>query len=926
MDVHHNAPPSTPHWRLALLAAIVLAVCLFYTIAPAYLAPYPGFTWTRDGTIDSLEPCELHPAWCKANQDTLQMGDQLLTIGSLIYADCISTWHEIPFYGYGPGEYVSITFRRDGQEHTVDWQMLGPTGESRTERIVWSLALYSPFWLAGTIILLFLRPRDLRWRLMTAFNYVAAVWIAIGAYSITHIAYSGFLLRAFAWLLLPIYLHLHLAVPSSLLGSRLHRLLPLLYVASIILILLQFLQILPVDAFTLGLLVAFLGSTGILIARLSARSPASDKPAARLMLVGTGLALGPGTILWVVPALLGMPLPTGLTLAIIGFAIPLLPFFYIYALFKHRLGPLEFRANRLLGLYSFILLYACAFTLAFYIGNQLPESPDNLAITELVISASFLIGALPLYGHFQRLIDRLAYGVRYQPDDIIPVFAHRIPTALSLEALTDLLADEIAPSLFIRESAVYLVADKDARLLYARGVSPSETTETASQLDQLMAEAGQYRPQAAGPHGAFDWVRLVIPLETRQRVIGAWLFGRRDPDDYYPQSDVKLLDTLASQVAIALENAQLYAQAHQQVAERERAEQTARESEEMVRALLNATTESVFLLDTQLTILALNQTAARRFGKDVDEFVGLSTGDLVTREILPSEIATFRTAQLDEVIRSGDPVRFEDERAGNIFNTSVYPILDATGNVVQLAIFARDITAQRAAEQQAIHVERLAAVGRLASSLAHEINNPLQAIRANLELTLDFDLEPNERREYLGAIREEIGRLTEISQRMLNLAHQSSDTRSPVPMALLVERALALMREQLQRARIQVTVDLPDDLLPVSVAPDQITQVLLNLAINAVEAMPNGGHLHVAARPYGSMVALTLINDSPPLPPEHIARIFDPFFTTKMDGAGLGLYISRQIIQRHGGMMGVENLENDQGVAFTLTLPRADEA
>jgi signal transduction histidine kinase len=159
---------------------------------------------------------------------------------------------------------------------------------------------------------------------------------------------------------------------------------------------------------------------------------------------------------------------------------------------------------------------------------------------------------------------------------------------------------------------------------------------------------------------------------------------------------------------------------------------------------------------------------------------------------------------------------------------------------------------------------------------------------------------------------------------MLNLAHQSSDTRQPVPMALLVERALALMHEQLQRTHIQVTVDMPDDLLPVSVAPGQIIQVLLNLAINAVEAMPNGGHLHVAARVYGSMIALTMINDSPPLPPEHIARIFDPFFTTKMDGAGLGLYISRQIIQRHDGTIGVENLENGQGVAFTLTLPRAD--
>ncbi len=354
------------------------------------------------------------------------------------------------------------------------------------------------------------------------------------------------------------------------------------------------------------------------------------------------------------------------------------------------------------------------------------------------------------------------------------------------------------------------------------------------------------------------------------------------------------------------------------VAELQRVEKSLRESEETARALLNASTDPALLLDPDSTIVALNEAAAESLGRSASELVGTYVFDL-----FPPDVAEHRKNRHAQVIRLGKPARYEDEREGRWFDSSVYPVFDAGGKVVQLAIFARDITKRKQAEQQAARAERLAAIGRLAAALAHEINNPLQAIRTNLELVLDFDLEPDEHKEYLHVVSQEIQRLTEVARRVLDFAQPADDTRYPVPIAHLIQETLKLMGKQLQLARIQATTDLPADLPSVFVAPDQILQVLLNLSVNAIEAMPDGGHLHIAARADENIVELALTNDGSPIPAEHIERIFDPFFTTKPDGAGLGLSISHTIVHRHGGTISVKNLKDHRGVTFTITLPIA---
>ncbi len=586
MNTHNSGLPRIPNWRLVSLSALVLLLCLFYTYAHVFWVPEPGITFNTKWIVTSIDPCDTYPGWCEANQggfQALQVGDQLIAIGHLTYQDYWDDKRRVLFDGYGPGESVPITLSRDGDRQAINWRMPVFISTNRARRLT-GLLFYLPFWLAGTVVLLLLQPRDRRWRLLVSFNYLTAFWLAVGMVSSWQVAASSLVLHAVTWLMAPVYLHLHLIVPTPLLRGRSRYFLPLLYTIAAILAVLELFQLLPTSAYALGLLLAIPGSLGLLLSRLFDRSSPSARLAVRLMLAGVGLAFGPGIALWLIPKLLNAPGPGGLTVTVAILAVPVLPLFYTYAIYKRHLGLLEFRANRLLSLYSFLLLYVSAFALVFSVGSQRLSLPDSSVVFGLAVSIVFVIAALPLRSRFQHLVDRLSYGTEHDPDDILRIFANRIPAALDRKALVPLLADEVAPSLLIRQSALVLLANGDTNLVYARGVSLSETPETPQQVRQLLAEAGRYRPPLAEAQDEYpdrhklDWVRLAVPLEIRKKTMGVWLFGRRDPDDYYPQHDIALLTALASQVAVAVENGRLYQEVQRELAERKRAEEALRKA------------------------------------------------------------------------------------------------------------------------------------------------------------------------------------------------------------------------------------------------------------------------------------------------------------------------------------------------------------
>jgi two-component system NtrC family sensor kinase len=243
----------------------------------------------------------------------------------------------------------------------------------------------------------------------------------------------------------------------------------------------------------------------------------------------------------------------------------------------------------------------------------------------------------------------------------------------------------------------------------------------------------------------------------------------------------------------------------------------------------------------------------------------------------------------------------------------------------ELADFAQELERSQA---QLIQAEKLAATGRLAASLSHEINNPLQAIHNCLHLVIDRPLADEKKKYYLSLAQSEVERLMTLVQRTLEFYRPSKGHAAPTDVTRLIETVLALSNKQLEHGHVRVQTQLQRDLPLLLAVPDQLTQVLLNLIINAVEAMPNGGLLTITAAAQDGWLTIDVKDTGAGLSPDEVAKIFEPFYTTKSDGTGLGLAVSYGIIQQHGGRIEVNSVPasadlstEGSGTTFTVRLP-----
>ncbi|MFN2299429.1 MAG: HD domain-containing phosphohydrolase [Anaerolineales bacterium] len=545
---------------LLLVSILALLICLFYAVAATYLSPIPGVEYDANWTVTGFADCQNNKdnqlQWCLENEATLQVGDQLLSVGGMTLEQYLQNPNVVPFTGYRPGDSATITFLHDGVASAGQWILVHPTFSDRFENLIQAL-VYLPFWMAGTAVLILIRPRDRRWLLLVIFNYITAIYLAVGM-SLSLVPYSSLIIHMLTWLIAPLYIHLHLEIPSPLFRSQRRPFLLLFYIAGATLGVLEIFQVLPGLMFYLGLIIAILGSLGLLMYRLLARLTAPERLALRLIFLGIGLAFLPGLLFVITPALTRGNPPPETALIATYLAIPLLPAFYFYAIYKRNLGGLEFRANRALSLYSFILLYSLAIIFVFSIASQSLRLADESLAFSLLVTLVFVIAAPGLRARFQQWFDTMAYGARHNPQDIVRDFALQLPAAFEPALLIRLLGRDVTPSLLIRESALYQKTENGFALFYADGINLPEKPLEFGEMETLIRSAGRYRPADRAAAAPISRVRLGNALKTRGKTRGGWLFGRRDPDDFYPHADILLLRTLGSQVAPMLENLRLY--------------------------------------------------------------------------------------------------------------------------------------------------------------------------------------------------------------------------------------------------------------------------------------------------------------------------------------------------------------------------------
>lgn len=224
-------------------------------------------------------------------------------------------------------------------------------------------------------------------------------------------------------------------------------------------------------------------------------------------------------------------------------------------------------------------------------------------------------------------------------------------------------------------------------------------------------------------------------------------------------------------------------------------------------------------------------------------------------------------------------------------------------------------------QAQLVQSEKLGATGRLAASLAHEINNPLQAIHSCLQLAVYFNLSQEKQSEYLHMASEEVERLIDIVTRILDFARPSSGTHQMLNINKIISQVLQLSGKHIAHHNWEVRQVLASDIPLIPLIPDQLAQVFLSIVLNAFDAMPEGGKLTIATRVRPEWVDAVFEDTGVGMNSELQAKIFEPFYTTKESRPGLGLAISYGIIERHGGRIDVQS-EVGKGSVFTVSLPR----
>jgi hypothetical protein len=263
-----------------------------------------------------------------------------------------------------------------------------------------------------------------------------------------------------------------------------------------------------------------------------------------------------------------------------------------------------------------------------------------------------------------------------------------------------------------------------------------------------------------------------------------------------------------------------------------------------------------------------------------------------------------------------------------LVNVATAPLRTPEGATAGSIIVIEDITSRVALEEQLQISEKMASIGLLAAGVAHEVNTPLTGISSFTQMLLEQADPDDPKTKVLEKIERQTFRAAKIVNGLLNLARPARVETGPVDLNVVVNDVLALLDHQFKSGRIQVRKELVTGVPPIVDGIEyKLQQVLLNLFLNARDAMPKGGWLSIGTRLENGSAIVEVSDTGSGIPAEHLSRIYDPFFTTKAlgKGTGLGLSITYGIVQEHGGSIACESAAG-QGTRFALTLPLAAAA
>lgn len=360
-------------------------------------------------------------------------------------------------------------------------------------------------------------------------------------------------------------------------------------------------------------------------------------------------------------------------------------------------------------------------------------------------------------------------------------------------------------------------------------------------------------------------------------------------------------------------------------------EKRASESSALLAAIVESSDDAIVSNNLDGTITSWNKGAERTFGYTAQEMIGQPISDLASANCKEDWAIVLDKIRQGRRVDHYETLRRHKDGSDVIVSLSVSPIRDSKGTIVGASKVARDITATRRAEQALRNADKLALAGRMAASIAHEINNPLEAI-TNLLFLLEHEDLPDDGRHYLTLAQHELTRVSHIASQTLGF-FRGAPGSSATPLDEIVDSAISLNIGRLSTCSV-VFEKRYDSVDPLYCNHGELRQVIVNLVANALDAMPTGGRLlvriHRASDPTTGAPGIRLVvaDTGCGMSPRTQRALFEPFYTTKgTTGTGLGLWVSSQIIARHKGRITLRSSQSPDhhGTVFSIFLPRLEE-
>ncbi|GAA3399710.1 PAS domain S-box protein [Paenibacillus hodogayensis] len=356
------------------------------------------------------------------------------------------------------------------------------------------------------------------------------------------------------------------------------------------------------------------------------------------------------------------------------------------------------------------------------------------------------------------------------------------------------------------------------------------------------------------------------------------------------------------------------------ISDRKRAEDELKAAKERLESSIAHNIDPIMVYDSDNRIIQVNEAFEQAFGWKADELLTRSIYDIA---FVPPELNGELERNLIQ-LNGGQPVlTYETQRQrkdGRSLPVSLtaFPLRDGQGNVSGCSVSFRDMTDRKQSEERMVNAEKLSIAGQLAAGIAHEIRNPITAIKGFIQLMNGGGF--SQKREYFDIIASEIARIEMILNELLVLAKPQSVLFRPKDIGLLLHQVKTLLDSQAIMNNVQLVTDFEPDSVVISCDENQLKQVWINVIKNGIEAMPGGGLIVIQLRQRDDFAVVTISDEGCGIPGSQLARLGEPFYTTKEKGNGLGFMVSKRIIENHGGTLGVSSREGE-GTSVEVRLP-----